>query len=169
MPTSRNTHLSFRRYASPPNTLCILCLLLAVKLLMRSSSKGALARSTVQNASTGWTTAVGTSLPGRTRRDFFSLLTCRRARSPQVVIDLTLSDDEDVNVKPSNPSHSAQTSTLLIEVPPMQHGLPMFTTSGDHKSEKRDGASGMNYAENRPPYVPPISISPAAVPNFTQP
>lgn len=74
------------------------------------------------------------------------------------MIDLTLSDDEDVAVNLPYPDHSAHTSTLLIEVPPMQHGLPMFTTNADHKSEKRDGASGMNYAENRLPYVPPIPI-----------
>lgn len=78
------------------------------------------------------------------------------------MIDLTLSDDENVYVKPQASGHPARSATLLIEVPPMQHGLPMFTTSANTKSERRDGASGMNYAE--------ISsrVMPANVPSFSQ-
>jgi hypothetical protein len=97
------------------------------------------------------------------------LLICRRAKSPQVVIDLTLSDDEDVDVKPPNPRHSAHASTLLIDVPPVQQSLPMITTNVDHKSRKKDSLWGMNYEEKHPPLVPSIPIPSAAVPNLTQP
>jgi hypothetical protein len=45
----------------------------------------------------------------------------------------------------------------------MQHGLPMFTTGADHKTERRDGASGMNYAERA------ISRSIAPTPNSIKP
>jgi hypothetical protein len=111
---------------------------------------------------------VRVSLPDVERdATLFSLLTCRRVKSPQVVIDLTLSDDEDVSyVQPRFPHPSAPTASLLVKIPSTRHGLPMFTTSADRKSENRDGASGMNYAENP---LPNGFGHLAAAPDFTQP
>ena len=88
--------------------------------------------------------------PQRDAISRYSLLICHRAHPP--VIDLTLNDDEDVSyVQPRAPSSSGRTTSLLVEVPEMQHGLPVFTTSADRRSEKRDGASGNNYMEQRAP------------------
>jgi hypothetical protein len=85
-----------------------------------------------------------------TRRALFSVLTCHRTQSPQVLIDLTLSDDEDVSyVQPRVPNHSRQTASSLVNVPPTHHGLPTFLPGADNESEKRHGAFGTNYAEKR--------------------
>src|SRR5258707_12867985 len=100
---------------------------------MRFYPDGSLAGLTFQDASTGGTNSVRTSIskPNATRLNLFSLLICGRAKSPQVVIDLTLSDDEDVSyVQPRGPTH---TTSLVVEIPQTRHGLPMFTTSADRK------------------------------------
>ena len=77
------------------------------------------------------------------------------------MIDLTLSDDEDVSyVQPPHTMPSAPKTTVLVEVPPMQHGLPMFTTSADHKLEQRNGASGVNYSMNPYAFKPsPVALN----------
>ncbi|KAE9372052.1 WD40 repeat-like protein [Stipitochalara longipes BDJ] len=85
-------------------------------------------------------------------------------RAPPPVIDLTLSDDEDVSyVQPQPRTKSAGTTSLLVEIPPMQNGLPVFTTSADRKSEKRDGASGTNYNEQSLPRgLKPLAAAPSS-------
>jgi len=118
---------------------------------MRLYFEASLAPSTVQHASAGWTGAVCVSLlEPRTRRALFALLTCHRIQSPQVVIDLTLSDDEDVSyVQPRVPNHLGHTASSLVNVQPTHHGLPTFLPGRDNESEKRHGAFGINYAEKR--------------------
>jgi hypothetical protein len=158
---------SFHSHDCLRRSLQIFRLLLPFDSIMLLYPEGFLALLAGQNASTGWT-AVRVSLPeGGRDATLFSLLTCRRIKSAQVVIDLTLSDDEDVSyVQPRFPHPSAHTASLLVEIPSTRHGLPMFTTSADRKSEKRDGASGMNYAENHLPNgFGPL----AAAPDFMQP
>jgi len=68
------THTSPYAATTPPKHLYIHCQLLAVNSIMRFASEGSLARSIVQNASTGWTTAVCTSFlkANATRLLFFT-------------------------------------------------------------------------------------------------
>lgn len=73
-------------------------------------------------------------------------MTSRRIPASQDVIDLTLSnDDESPTTEQKLSNNLAHASNLLQDVPPVHHGLPMFERDTDHKSERRDGASGTNY------------------------